>query len=73
MADKEAIWYVVYYLCHLLLVGKEVVIGQVHHVGAGDDGQDFSQVVAVWEIQVKHIAHLRVLSIGKREEKWIQW
>lgn len=51
----------VHYLCYFLFGGKEVVIGQIHCVHAWDDGQGFGKMVAVWEIEVEHIANLRVL------------
>lgn len=37
------------------------MIGQVHHVWACDNGQGFGKMIAVWEIQVEHIADLGVL------------
>ena len=49
---------VVHYLCHFLLGCKEVMIGQIHCVWTRDDGQGFGKVVAVWEVQVEHIADL---------------
>lgn len=52
---------VVCYLCHFLLGRKEIMIGQIHCVWTRDDGQGFGKVVAVWEIQVEHIADLWVL------------
>ncbi len=41
------------------------MIGQIHCVWTWDDGQSFGEMVAVWEVQVEHVANLRVL--GKAE------
>lgn len=57
--------YYLYYLCHFLFWGKEVMIGEIHHVWTWDDGQSFGEMVAVWEIQVEHIADLWMLQNGE--------
>lgn len=51
----------VYYLCHLLFRGKEVVIGQIDRVWSRDNSQSLGEMVAVREVQVKHVANFRVL------------
>ena len=56
------------YRCHFFLAGKEVVVGQVHHVHARDNGQWFRKVIAVWEIQVEHVTDLGVLWIVNKTE-----
>lgn len=50
-----------HYLCHFLLRGKEVMIGQIHSVWTRDNGQSFGEMVAVGEVQVEHVADLGVL------------
>lgn len=37
------------------------MVGQIDRVRTGDDGQSFGQVVAVWEVQVEHVANFGVL------------
>lgn len=58
----------VYYLCHLLLRGKEVVIGQIDCVWSRDNSQSLGEMVAVREVQVKHVANFRVLWIIKERQ-----
>ena len=59
---------VVSYRCDFFLAGKEVVVSQVHHVHARDNGNWFRKVVAVWEIQVEHVTDLGVLWMVNKTE-----
>lgn len=38
------------------------MVGQVDRVWTRDDGQSLGQVVAVWEVQVEHVANFGVLN-----------
>ena len=55
-----------YYLGHFLFRSKEVVVGEINHIWACDNGQSFSQMVTVWEVHVEHVADLGVLWISRR-------
>lgn len=37
------------------------MIRQIYRIRTGDNGQGFSKMVAVWKIQVEHVAYLGVL------------
>lgn len=49
------------------------MVGQIDRVRTGDDGQSFGQVVAVWEVQVEHVANFGMLEGNMSQSVRSNW